>query len=78
MNRDICEYCDGTVCELVAEREVFTHKKGLVILKNVPIGVCNKCGSRYYSSKLLHEVDDIATGKRRADEEELVPIAEYS
>jgi len=74
---DICEYCDGTVEERVVEREVFKHKNGFVILKNVPIGVCNKCGSRYYSAKVLHEVDDITSGRRQA-EEEVVPIAEYA
>ena len=78
MDRDVCEYCDGTVRELVVEREVFKHKDGLVILKNVPIGVCSNCGCRYYSAKVLNEVDDIATGKRRADQEEVVPVAEYA
>jgi len=77
MDGDICEYCDGIVCERIVEREVFKHKNGFVILKNVPIGVCNNCGSRYYSAKVLHEVDDIASGRRQA-EEEVVPIAEYA
>ena len=77
MNGDKCEYCDGIVHERIVEREVFKHKNGFVILKNVPIGVCNTCGSRYYSAKVLHEVDDIASGRRQA-EEEVVPIAEYA
>lgn len=78
MDGDLCEYCDGIVWERIVEREVFKHKNGFVILKNVPIGVCNNCGCRYYSAKVLHEVDAIATGKRRADQEEVVPIAEYA
>ncbi len=77
MDGDLCEYCDGIVLERIMEREVFKHKNGFVILKNVPIGVCNKCGSRYYSAKVLHEVDDIASGRRQA-EKEVVPIAEYA
>lgn len=64
------------VYERVVKTELFKHKNGFVILKNVPIGVCDKCGCRYYSARVLHEVDEIASGRRLA-EEEVVPIAEY-
>ena len=67
MKGDVCEYCDGTVREQVVEREIFKHKNGFVVLEQVPLGVCDKCGRRYYSATVLHEVDDIATGRRKAD-----------
>lgn len=53
---DTCEYCAGAVFERIVEREVFRHKKGLVILENVPIGVCEKCGEHYYGAAVLHKV----------------------
>ena len=77
MDKNRCEYWNGIVHEGIVEREVFKNKNGFVILKNVPIGICNKCGSCYYSTKVLHEVDDVASGRRKA-EEEVVPIAEYA
>ncbi|MCK4450272.1 MAG: YgiT-type zinc finger protein, partial [Anaerolineae bacterium] len=49
-----CEYCDGIVQEQVVEREAFKHRHGFVILEKVPVGVCDKCGYRYYHSTLLH------------------------
>ena len=78
MNGDVCEYCDGTVREQVVEREIFKHKHGFVVLEQVPLGVCDKCGRRYYSAKILHEVDDIATGRRQADHKEVIPIAVHA
>ncbi len=42
-----CEYCDGTVREKRVRREAFKHKNGFVILGDVSIGVCDKCGNRY-------------------------------
>jgi YgiT-type zinc finger domain-containing protein len=66
-----CEYCDGIVQERVVEREAFKHRLGFVILENVPIGVCNKCGYRYYHSSLLHRVEEIArllSGRNRRSE----------
>jgi YgiT-type zinc finger domain-containing protein len=70
-----CEYCEGTVKERVVEREAFKHKTGFVILENIPIGICDKCGSRYYHSRLLHRVDEIATGKASPVKTESVPVA---
>ena len=55
-----CESCEGIVRPKQVEREAFKHKKGFVILEDVVIGVCDTCGSRYYSADILHAVNDIA------------------
>jgi YgiT-type zinc finger domain-containing protein len=55
-----CEYCEGTVRPKKVEREAFKHKKGFIILEDVVIGVCDVCGSRYYSAEILGAVNDIA------------------
>ncbi len=70
-----CEYCDGTVREKVVEREAFKHKEGFVILEDVVIGVCDKCGNRYYSADILKRVEAIATGKIPPERTEEVPVA---
>jgi len=72
-----CEYCDGLVQERVVEREAFKHRDGFVILENVPIGVCNKCGYRYYHSSLLHRVEEIAARRKAPERMELVPVAAF-
>ena len=73
-----CEYCDGVVREKIVKREAFKHKSGFVILENVPIGVCDKCGARYYHSTLLHRVAQIAEGTVSAEKAERVPVAQYA
>jgi YgiT-type zinc finger domain-containing protein len=70
-----CEYCDGTVKSRVVERESFKHKNGFIILENLEIGVCDRCGNRYYSAEILHAVHEIGTGKRRPERTERVPVA---
>lgn len=77
MNNDVCEYCKGTVREQIVEREVFKHKNGFVILEKVPLRTCDTCGSRYYPANVLHRVDEIASGRRKADRTESVPIAVF-
>jgi len=70
-----CEYSEGMVREKQVEREAFKHKAGFVILENVVIGVCDKCGNRYYSADTLKRVHAIATGKIPAERTEQVPVA---
>lgn len=57
------------------EREAFKHKKGFIILEDVVIGVCDSCGTRYYSADILHAVHDIVTGTRPFERIEKIPVA---
>ncbi len=70
-----CEYCHGTVLEKSIKKEVFKHKTGFVMLENIPIGVCDTCGYRYYNSKILKKVDEIANGRQLPDKTERIPVA---
>jgi YgiT-type zinc finger domain-containing protein len=72
-----CEHCDGIVREKIVKRESFKHKDGFVILENVPIGVCDHCGTRYYHASLLRRVAEVAAG-RVATQTELVPVAQFA
>jgi YgiT-type zinc finger domain-containing protein len=72
-----CEYCEGTVKERVVDKEAFKHKNGFVILENVPVGICNECGYRYYHSTILKRVDEIAEGKRIPARTEPIPVDQY-
>lgn len=69
-----CEYCDGVVKEKLVKKEVFKHKTGFIMLENVPVGICNKCGYRYYHSTILQRVEEIANGKRLPERTEIIPV----
>lgn len=73
-----CEYCDGTVRERIVEREAFKHVSWFVILERVPIGVCDRCGNRYYHASVLRRVDQIATGQALPERTGPVPVAAAS
>lgn len=70
-----CEYCEGTVQAKPVEREAFKHKAGFVILEGVVIGICDRCGNRYYSADTLKRVQAIATGEVRPERTEEIPVA---
>ena len=75
MNDFRCEYCEGTVKEKVVKREAFKHKTGYVILEDVPIGICDHCGNRYYTATVVHVVEDVVSGKKPPARTETVPVA---
>ena len=58
-----CEHCDGTVRERRVDREALRHKEGFVILEDVPIGVCDKCGARYFELKTVQKLDALQIEK---------------
>jgi hypothetical protein len=58
--------------------EVFKHRHGFIILEHVPVGVCDKCGYRYYHSTLLHRVEEIATKSQLPERVEMVPVAAFA
>ena len=70
-----CEYCEGTVQNRLVKREAFKHRDGFVILENVTLGVCDRCGNRYYSADILHMVHEVATGAKSPDRTEQIPVA---
>jgi len=71
-----CEYCDGTVEEKITTED-FWRKGELIVLENVPIGVCNKCKNRYYSAEVLQKLEH-AFLKRATLRKLEVPVYNYA
>ncbi|MDQ3814092.1 MAG: type II toxin-antitoxin system MqsA family antitoxin [Armatimonadota bacterium] len=55
-----CVYCGGTVRDSVTTNEYNWGGKHLVIFKNVPCGVCDRCGERYFEGTVEHQMDLLA------------------
>ena len=73
-----CEHCSGTVRERRVDREALRHKGSFVILENVPIGICDQCGVRYYDTSILRRVAEIGRGTAPPPQTTAVPIAPYA
>lgn len=69
-----CEYCDGTVKERQIKREMFRVKDKFVILENIPVGVCGRCGARYYHAHIVRRAHQIARDEASAERKEIVPV----
>ncbi|MGD0900409.1 MAG: YgiT-type zinc finger protein [Thermoguttaceae bacterium] len=73
-----CEHCGGIVSERRVEREALRHKGSFVILEDVPVGVCQRCGARYFDASILRRVAEIGRGNMGSLQTIQVPIAPYA
>jgi YgiT-type zinc finger domain-containing protein len=73
-----CEHCGGAVCERRVDREALRHKGNFVILEDVPIGVCEKCGARYLDASVVRRVAEIGRGATPSQRTIAVPVDRYA
>lgn len=62
------------------EKRVTVHRKAkgrYVLFENVPVGVCRKCGTRYYAANVLKTIEGRLRGRKAADREVAVPVYSF-
>ena len=71
-----CEYCDGVVHE---QRVTDDCRNGdqLVIDEDVPVGVCNRCGERYYAAAVMERLERIAKKRTQIKRKIKVPVTKF-
>ena len=72
-----CEHCGGPVRGRVIDREVLRHKGSFVVLENVPIGICEKCGARYFDASVVRRAAEIGRGTVPAERTMEIPVGRY-
>lgn len=71
-----CHFCNGEVME---KRLTVDYRWGedlLVVIRNVPAGVCLMCGEQYFKAEVVKEMEKVAHSKQEAEEILQVPIRE--
>ncbi len=74
---DKCEYCGGNVRERRVTVDLRVKGK-LYVFENVPVGVCQKCGERYYRGPVLERLEELANHKKLFKEKIQVPRFDFA
>jgi YgiT-type zinc finger domain-containing protein len=75
MMPDFCEYCNGPLGEDEKLVTVYRHRKGQhFIFERVPARVCPRCGERYFSSRVVREMDRLMKRQDRSVSTVPVPV----
>ncbi len=70
---EVCEYCGGSI----VERRVTIHRRvrgEYVLIENVPVGVCVRCGMRYYAANVLKTIQERLRGRQQAERQVVVSV----
>lgn len=71
-----CQYCGGEVEEKKTSVDFWWEGK-LYLLENVPTGICNQCGEKYFTAKVSKSMDELV--KSQAVERILqIPVKRFS
>ena len=53
-----CSYCGGAVVEKKIDYD-YRREGHLLVVSNVPAGVCRQCGEKYFRPEILKKMDEI-------------------
>jgi len=73
MDDNMCEYCGGPI-SLQQVTVQYSYQGHLVLIENVPAGVCHHCGERYYDAHVVKAMEQIAGAKGNVDRVLQVPV----
>ena len=71
-----CHFCGG---EVVEKRVTVDYRWGeafLVVIRNVPAGVCQVCGEQYLKAEVVKEMEKVAHTQEDAEEILQIPVRE--
>jgi len=56
---DDCTYCGGRVTERPVTKACWWGDQLIALIEEVPAGVCEQCGERYYKAHVLEKSEEL-------------------
>lgn len=53
-----CTFCGGKVIEKKIDYD-YRRESHLLVISNVPAGVCDQCGEKYFKPEILKKMDEV-------------------
>ncbi len=72
-----CTFCGGAVTERFLQKPCFWGETLVAVADQVPTGVCEQCGERYYKAAVLKQIERSLKETKGARHIHL-PVIEYA
>ena len=76
MNRELCEFCDGSVEDAVT-LVPFHHQRNIIYVDNVSVRRSGKGGEIYLAASVVKQLEKIAEGRKLIRDKISFPLADY-
>ncbi len=73
---DNCFFCESVVEEHLLTRDI-RWKGKLVIIENVPTGICSRCGEKFLRPEVAKTIDAALESAKRPTRVLQVPVYQY-
>ncbi len=73
-----CHVCGGKMSERLTNQE-FWVKENLIVIENVPAGVCSQCGEKVVKADVGQQITSLLISKRVQPKRSInVPVIEFT
>jgi YgiT-type zinc finger domain-containing protein len=73
---DDCTYCGGKVTERLVTKDCWWGDGLIALVEDVPAGVCEQCGERYYRAHVLERIEELLRS-RDAFSSVAIPVTSF-
>ena len=73
-----CINCGGNITEKLAQKGYSRHGLLIAVIENVPTGVCEQCGDRYYKSDVTERIETLLAQASRSTRQINLPLIGYA
>ena len=73
----ICDICGQEGAKVRRVTRSYGKSSGLLVIENVPVISCPKCGESYLTAETLHEIERIKLHRQSFAKERSVPVAAF-
>jgi len=74
---DDCSFCGGRVTDKLVQKACWWGDKLIAIIDNVPAGVCEQCGEKYYKAQVLKGIETLLKEKK-FNSTAHIPLADFA
>ncbi|MFQ5824887.1 MAG: type II toxin-antitoxin system MqsA family antitoxin [bacterium] len=74
----VCDICGQEGARVRRVTEAFGKGKDMLIIENIPMISCSKCGESYFTAETLHKVERIKLHRKSFAVERPVPVASFA
>ena len=73
-----CDICGRSGARIRKVSRTYGRGRNLLIIENVPIVACPRCGESYLEADTLHELERIKQKRKRVAHERQVAVATFA
>ncbi len=74
----VCEICGKQGARIRRITRVYGKGKDFLLIENIPVVVCSRCGESYLEAETLHEIERIKLHQKSFAAKRPIPIVDFA